>query len=79
MNKSIINREGWHTTRHGFRYYVEGGKIIYGLARRYDGSDIKMFQYKVVLGNFGRVIGYKRIKPLARYYNLTRYVWRAEP
>lgn len=75
MNKSIINREGWHTTRHGFRYYVEGGKIIYGLAGRYNGTDIKLFPYKVKRKS-GHVTFYERVEPLARYYNLTRYVWR---
>lgn len=75
MNKSIINREGWHTTQHGFRYYVEGGKIIYGLARRYNGTDIKLFPYKVKRKS-GDVTFYERVEPLARYYNLTRYVWR---
>lgn len=75
MNKSIINREGWHTTQHGFRYYVEGGKIIYGLAERYNGMEIKLFPYKVKRKS-RHVTIYERVEPLARYYNLTRYVWR---
>ena len=75
MNKSIITREGWHVTRDGFRYYVEGGKIIYGLARRYNGKDIKLFPYKVKRKSRYVTI-YERVEPLARYCNLTRYVWR---
>lgn len=75
MNKSIINREGWHTTQHGFRYYVEGGRIIYGVAGQYNGTDIKLFPYKVKR-NSGNVTFYERVEPLARYSNLTRYVWR---
>lgn len=75
MNKSIITREGWHVTRAGFRYYVEGGRIIYGIASLYDGSEVKVFPFKVRCDR-GIIIGYEQIEPLARYYNLTRYVWR---
>lgn len=75
MNKSIITREGWHVTHDGFRYYVEGGRIIYGLVNLDDGSELMLYQYKV--GRKSRhVTFYVRVKPLARYYNLTRYVWR---
>lgn len=74
MNKSIITREGWHVTHDGFRYYVEGGRIIYGIINLDDGSELRMYQYKV--GRKSRHdTFYVRVKPLARYYNLTRYVW----
>lgn len=75
MNKSIITREGWHTTQDGFRYYVECGRIIYGIVDLDDGSELRMYQYKVRRTKSGKVIDYKRIVPLARYYNLKRYVW----
>lgn len=75
MNKSIITREGWHVTHDGFRYYVECGRIIYGIVNLDDGSELRMFQYKVRRTKSGRVFDYKRVRPLARYYNLTRYVW----
>lgn len=75
MNKSIITREGWHVTRDGFRYYVEGGRIIYGIVDFDDGSEIRVYQYKVRRTKSGKVIDYKRITPLARYNNLNRYVW----
>ena len=75
MNKSIISREGWHVTQNGFRYYVEDGKIIYGIAELNDGSELRMYQYKVQRTKSGKVFDYKRVTPLARYYNLTRYVW----
>jgi hypothetical protein len=75
MNKSIITREGWHITRDGFRYYVEGGRIIYGIATLYDGTEVKVFPFKVQKDR-GLIIGYDRVEPLARYYNLTRYDWR---
>ena len=75
MNKSIITREGWHVTRDGFRYYVEDDRIIYGTVNLDDGTDIRMYQYKVRRTKSGKVIDCKRITPLARYYNLTRYVW----
>lgn len=75
MNKSIINREGWHITHDGFRYYVEDGRIIYGLVNLDDGSELRLYQYKV--GRKSKhVTFYVRVKPLARYNNLTRYVWR---
>lgn len=75
MNKSIINREGWHTTRDGFRYYIKGGRIIYGIADLDDGSELLMYQYKVCRTNSGEVFDYKRVTPLARYYNLKRFGW----
>lgn len=75
MNKSIIARDGWHVTHDGFRYYVEGGRIIYGIADIDDGSELRMYQYKVRRMHSGNIIDYKRVMPLARYYNLTRYVW----
>ena len=75
MNKSIITREGWHVTRDGFRYYVEGDRIIYGIVDLGDGSELRIYQYKVRRTKSGKVFDYKRIMPLARYYNLTRYVW----
>lgn len=75
MNKSIITREGWHTTNHGFRYYIENGRILYGVASRYNGQDVTVYPHKVIAKN-GTVYGYERVEPLARYYNLTRYVWR---
>lgn len=75
MNKSIITREGWHITHGGFRYYVEDGRIIYGIADLDDGSELRMYQYKVRKTKSGKVFDYKRVTPLARYYNLTRYVW----
>lgn len=75
MNKSIITREGWHTTNDGFRYYIKGGRIIYGIADLDDGSELRMYQYKVCRTNSGDGFAYKRVTPLARYYNLTRYVW----
>lgn len=75
MNKSIITREGWHVTNKGFRYYVEGGRIMYGIVNLDDGSEHRMYQYKV--GRKSRhVIFYERVTPLARYYNLNRFVWR---
>lgn len=76
MNKSIITREGWHTTNHGFRYYIENGRILYGVASRYDGEDVTLYPHKVIQNKQGCVFGYERVEPLARYYNLTRYVWR---
>ena len=76
MNKSIITRDGWHVTHDGFRYYVEGGRIIYGIADLDDGSELRMYQYKVRRTKSGEVFDYKRVTPLARYCNLTRYVWR---
>lgn len=75
MNKSIINREGWHVTHDGFRYYVEGGRIIYGIVELDDGSEIRMYQYKILRKQSGEVFDCKRVTPLARYYNLTRYGW----
>lgn len=75
MNKSIITREGWHVTHDGFRYYVEGGRIIYGIINLDDGSELRMYQYKVCRKSM-HVTFYVRVTPLARYYNLTRYVWR---
>ena len=75
MNKSIITREGWHTTHDGFRYYIKGGRIIYGIVELDDGSELRMYQYKVRHTNSGEVFDYKRVTPLARYYNLIRYVW----
>ena len=75
MNKSIITREGWHVTRDGFRYYVKGGRIIYGIVDTDDGAGVRMFQYKVRRTKSGKVFDYKRITPIARYYNVTRYVW----
>lgn len=77
MNKSIITRDGWHVTHDGFRYYVECGRIIYGIAVHDDGSELLMYQYKVRRTKSGKVFDYKRVMPLARYYNLTRYVWRS--
>ena len=76
MNKSIITREGWHVTHDGFRYYVEGGRIIYGIADLDDGSELRMYQYKACRANSGDLFHFKRVTPLARYYNLTRYFWR---
>ena len=76
MNKSIITREGWHATRDGFRYYVEDDRIIYGIADLDDGSELRMYQYKVRRTKSGEVFEYERVTPLARYCNLTRYVWR---
>lgn len=76
MNKSIINREGWHVTHDGFRYYVEGGRIIYGIVELDDGSELRMYQYKILRTKSGEVFDCKRVMPLARYYNLTRYGWR---
>ena len=76
MDKSIITREGWHVTHGGFRYYVEGGRILYGIINLDDGSELRMYQYKVRRTKSGKVFDYKRVTPLARYYNLTRYVWR---
>ncbi len=75
MNKSIITREGWHVTHGGFRYYVEGGRIIYGIINLDDGSELRLYQYKVGRKS-GHVTLHVRVTPLARYYNLTRYVWR---
>ena len=75
MNKSIITRDGWHVTRDGFRYYIEGRRIIYGIVNLDDGSELRMYQYKVCRTKSGEVSGYKRVTPLARYYNLKRYVW----
>ena len=75
MNKSIITREGWHVTNDGFRYYVEGGRIIYGIVALDDGSELRMYQYKVCRTNSGEVSVLKRVTPLARYYNLKRYGW----
>ena len=75
MNKSVITREGWHVTRDGFRYYVEDGRIIYGIVDLGDGSELRTYQYKVRRTKSGEVIDYERITPLARYYNLDRYVW----
>ena len=75
MNKSIITREGWHTTNHGFRYYVEGGRILYGMSSFYNGNDVTLYPHKVCYKG-GRIIGYERVEPLARYYNITRHVWR---
>lgn len=75
MNKSIITREGWHVTHDGFRYYIEGGKIIYGIVNLDDGSELRMYQYKVRRTKNGDLFDYKRVTPLARYYNLNRYVW----
>ena len=75
MNKSIITREGWHVTHDGFRYYVDGGRIIYGIADLDDGTELLMYQYKVRRTNSGEVFDYERVTPLARYYNLNRYVW----
>ena len=75
MNKSIITRDGWHVTHDGFRYYIECGRIIYGIADLDDGSELLMYQFKVRRTKRGEVIDYERITPLARYYNLTRYVW----
>ena len=75
MNKSIIDREGWHVTHDGFRYYIKGGRIIYGIVNLDDGSEVRLFQYKVRRTKSGKVFDYKRVTPLARYYNLTRYVW----
>lgn len=75
MNKSIITREGWHVTHDGFRYYVGGGRIIYGIINLDDGSELRMYQYKVRRTKSGKVFDYKRVTPLARYYNLARYVW----
>lgn len=74
MNKSIITREGWHVTRDGFRYYVKDGRIIYGVVELDDGSELRVYQYEVRRKS-GKVFDYKRVTPLARYYNLTRYVW----
>lgn len=74
MNKSIITREGWHVTRDGFRYYVKDGRIIYGVVELDDGSELRVYQYEV-RRKIGKVFDYKRVTPLARYYNLTRYVW----
>lgn len=76
MNKSIITREGWHTTQDGFRYYVENGRIVKGIGTFYDGSERTLYPFKEVRGKSGNIIGYDRVEPLARYYNLTRYVWR---
>ena len=76
MNKSIITREGWHVTRDGLRYYVEDDRIIYGFVDLDDGSVLRMYQYKVRRTKSGKVVDYERIMPLARYSNLTRYVWR---
>lgn len=76
MNKSIINREGWHVTHDGFRYYVKGGRIIYGIVELDDGSEIRMYQYKILRTKSGEVFDCKRVMPLARYCNLTRYGWR---
>ena len=75
MNKSIITREGWHTTQDGFRYYVKCGRIIYGIAVLDDGSELRVYQYKVCRKS-EHVTFYVRVKPLARYYNLNRYIWR---
>ena len=75
MNKSIITREGWHVTHDGFRYYVDGGRIIYGIADLDDGTELLMYQYKVRRTNSGEVFDYESVTPLARYYNLNRYVW----
>ena len=75
MNKSIITREGWHVTHDGFRYYVEGGRIIYGIVDLDDGSELRLYQYKIRRTKSGEVFDYKRVMPLARYCNLKRYVW----
>lgn len=75
MNKSIITREGWHVTNRGFRYYVGDGRIIYGIVDLSDGTELCIYQYKVRRTKSGEVIDYKRVTPIARYYNLTRYVW----
>ena len=75
MNKSIITREGWHVTRDGVRYYVEGGRIIYAIVDLDDGSELRVYQYKVCRTNSGEDFDYERVTPLARYYNLKRYVW----
>lgn len=76
MNKSIIAREGWHTTRDGFRYYVENGRIVRGIGVSYDGSEHTLYPYREIRGKGGRIIGYDSVEPLARYYNITRYTWR---
>lgn len=75
MNKSIITREGWHSTHDGFRYYIEGGRIMYGIVTLDDGSELRVCQYKVRRTKSGKVFDYKRITPLARYNNINRYVW----
>ena len=77
MNKSNITREGWHVTHQGFRYYVEDGRIIYGIANFDDGTELRMYQYKVRYSKSGEVFDYKRITPLATYGNIKRYVWRS--
>lgn len=74
MNKSII-RDGWHVTHDGFRYYVEGGRIIYGIINLDDGSEHRVYQYKACRTKSGKVFGFERVTPLARYYNLIRYGW----
>ena len=74
MNKSIITRDGWHVTHDGFRYYVEGGRIMYGIIDLDDGSELRLYQYKV--GRKSRHVTFHvRVTPLARYYNLKRYSW----
>ena len=75
MNNSMMKRDGWHTTHDGFRYYIKGGRIIYGISDLDYGSELRMYQYKVRRTNSGEVFEYERVTPLARYYNLTRYVW----
>lgn len=75
MNKSIITRDGWHVTNRGFRYYVEDGRIIYGIVDLDDGSELRVYQYKVLRTKRGDVVDYKRVTPIARYSNLVRYVW----
>lgn len=76
MNKSIITREGWHTTHDGFRYLVEDGRIIRGVGTFDDGVEHTLYPFREVRDRNGKILFYDRVTPLARYYNLTRYIWR---